>query len=177
MALKKNQPKLHEAIQSYMQSHAINKEHCLKDSFDDSHGRCVRRRYFSCDVTHIQESEKWKGLQSAIAVETISSQDLSPTVKAEWRYYISSHSPQSSLLPDYVRNHWGIENKVHWILDVHLKEDDDRKAERKSAKAFAVLRRIALNIVRTKDQNPKRSLRRRFKRAWWDNLYLLNLLL
>jgi len=61
-------------------------------------------------------------------------------------------------------------------LDVQLGEDADRKAERLSAKAFAVLKRIALNIVRTKDTNSKCSLRRKFKCTAWDNDYLLNLL-
>ena len=70
----------------------------------------------------------------------------------------------------------GIENKVHWVLDVHLKEDDDQKAARKSARSFALLRRIALNIVRTKDTTKKRSVRRKLKRSGWDNEYLLTML-
>ena len=76
----------------------------------------------------------------------------------------------------YIRNHWGIENKLHWVLDVHLKEDSDQKAERKSARSFAILRRIELNIVRSKDEKSKRSLRGRLKRSGWDDGYLLSLL-
>lgn len=80
------------------------------------------------------------------------------------------------MLPTYIRNHWGIENKLHWILDVHLKEDNDQKAERKSARSFALMKRIALNIVRSKDLNTKVSARRKLKRTCWDNDYLLSLL-
>ncbi len=80
-------------------------------------------------------------------------------------------------MPDYIRNHWGIENKLHWVLDVQLKEDDDQKSERKSARSFALLKRIALNIVRTKDKTPKRSVKRKLKRAGWDNNYLISLLI
>lgn len=56
-----------------------------------------------------------------------------------------------------------------------MKEDDDQKSERKSARSFALLKRIALNIVRTKDTTPKRSLKRKLKHSGWDDSYLLNM--
>ena len=102
--------------------------------------------------------------------------DSNRKVSAEWRYYLSSHKCTDKRLPDYIRNHWGIENKLHWVLDVHLKEDNDQKSERKSARSFALLKRIALNIVRTKDTTPKRSLRRKLKHPAWDDNYLLEML-
>lgn len=68
-------------------------------------------------------------------------------------------------------------HKLHWVLDVQFKEDNDQKAERKSTRSFALLRRIALNIVRTRDTTPKRSVRRKLKRSGWDNNYLKDLLL
>ena len=83
---------------------------------------------------------------------------------------------QNDKLPNYIRNHWGIENKLHWVLDVHLKEDGDQKAERKSVRSFAILKRIALNVVRSHDPHSKRSLRGRLKRSGWSNEYLLSLL-
>jgi predicted transposase YbfD/YdcC len=175
LGLKKNQPSLYEAVEKHMQEDAINHDHCLKDYFEEAHGRVTRRRYFSCCIKHIKESKKWTGLCAAVAVETITSSPNNPT-QAEWRYYITSHDHSNKALPDYIRNHWGIENKLHWVLDVNLGEDADRKIERNSAKAFASLKRIALNIVRTKDAKSKRSLRRKFKCAGWDNNYLLNLL-
>jgi len=73
-------------------------------------------------------------------------------------------------MPQYVRNHWGIVNKLHWILDVHMHEDNDQKAERRSVRSYAMLKRIAANIVRTKDSTPKR------RRASYHNEYLLSLL-
>lgn len=75
-----------------------------------------------------------------------------------------------------MRNHWGIENKLHWILDVHMNEDDDQKTERKSVRSFALMKRMALNILRSKDTTPKRSIRRKIKRAALDPSYLLSLL-
>ncbi len=115
--------------------------------------------------------------QSAIAVETIRSVTHQGKTTAQWRYYISSHDAKTPVLTQMIRNHWSIENNLHWVLDVQMGEDNDRKSERRSSKAFAVLKRIVLNVVRVKDKDPKRSLRRRFKRAGWDNDYLLSLLI
>lgn len=176
LSLKKNHPKLYEAVSSHLQENCINSDHRLKDYFDKGHGRLVRRRYFCSGVKAIPLAHDWQGLQSVIAVETISSKNIDQNTTSEWRYYLSSHQANQSLLPDMIKNHWSIENKLHWVLDVHLKEDDDRKAERKSAKAFAALRRMALNIVRVKDSKPKKSLRRKLKCAGWDHDYLLTLL-
>jgi len=177
LGLKKNHRKFYEAVETYTQNEIINAPHRLKDEFEKSHGRTVRRRYFACDSSKIKESSEWSGIKSVIAVETITSSDIEQKVTAQWRYYISSHQADNQLLADYIRNHWSIES-AHWILDVHLKEDDDRKAEAKSAKAFGVLRRIALNIARQKQDSSKRkrSLRGKFKLAGWDNNYLLELL-
>ncbi len=176
LALKKNHPKFYERVSLYCHEKIIKTSHCLKDYFDDSRGRCVRRRYFSGDIRHIEGAEKWAGLKSVVALETIRSFDNQEKTTSDWKYYLSSHEATNVDLPDMIRNHWSIENKLHWVLDVHLGEDNDRKSERRSAKAFAVLKRIALNVVRTKDNDPKRSLRRRFKMAGWDNDYLLKLL-
>ena len=117
--------------------------------------------------------------KSILAVETISSKSNNSAagIRAQWRYYLSSHASNNKELPNYIRNHWGIENKLHWILDVHFKEDDDQKAERRSVRSFALLKRIALNIVRSKDKTPKKSMRRKLKRSAWDNQYLTNILL
>ena len=113
-----------------------------------------------------------------MAVETISSKNNNPTheTSAEWRYFLSSHKSSDKRLPTYILNHWSIENKLHWVLDVHMKEDNDQKSERRSARSFAILKRIALNVVRTKDTTPKRSLRRKLKHSAWDNDYLLRML-
>ena len=176
LALKENHPKFYETITKHMQENSIEAQNCLKDYFDASHGRVVRRRYFGCDVSLLNGAENWAGIKSAIAVETISSNNNDPKVTAEWRYYISSRPHTDKDLPDTIRNHWSIENKLHWVLDVTMKEDNDQKSERKSAKSFALLRRIALNIMRVKNINPKKSIRGKFKRAGWDDEFLMSLL-
>jgi predicted transposase YbfD/YdcC len=177
--LKKNHPTLYEAAIALKAQEGENDKNRLYDAFDDGHGRLVRRRYFSYDARTLPAIDDWEGAKSLIAVETISSKtnDPSKQVTSQWRYYLSSHSCNNPKLPEYIRHHWGIENKLHWVLDVQFKEDNDQKAERKSTRSFALLRRIALNIVRTRDTTPKRSVRRKLKRSGWDNDYLKGLLL
>ena len=178
LGLKLNHPKLYEAVQEHIKQEGENSENRLFDAFDCSHGRKVRRRYFGYNISKLPGIRDWPSAKTAVAVETISSKDNDPNhkVSTEWRYYLSSHECNDKRLPDYIRNHWSIENKLHWVLDVHLKEDCDQKAERKSARSFSLLKRIALNIVRTKDKTPKRSLRRKLKHSAWDNDYLLSML-
>jgi predicted transposase YbfD/YdcC len=177
LSLKKNQPKLYEAVTSYMKENAQDQRaYLIEDSFDETHNRLVRRRYFACPIAHLKLAVKWPGLKTAIAVETISTRSRTSKATADWRYYVSSHSSKNAHLAQYIRNHWGIENRLHWVLDVQMNEDNDLKSERKSAKAFATLRRIALNIVRTKDQTPKCSVRRKMLKAAWNEDNLLNLL-
>ena len=191
LALKKNQPKLYKAVDHYMQTEGRNKIFLKDDEFEDGHDRTVRRRYFASSPT-IEElidykdfkdyknyknhkNNKWSKLNTVIAVETISRTKFAP-VTSNWRYYLSSHLPDHPKLANYIRNHWSIENRLHWSLDVQMNEDNDTKSERRSTRAFATLRRIALNIVRTKDQTKKRSTRRKMLVASWKEENLMKLL-
>lgn len=178
LGLKRNHPKLYCEAVDHIKKTGANSNNMLHDSFDDKHGRAVRRRYFGYDIKGISQAKDWAGAKSIIAVETISSKTNDPEgkVSCNWRYYLSSHLAGNKKLPDYIRQHWGIENKLHWVLDVHMKEDNDQKAERKSARSFALIKRIALNIVRSKKEVKKISLKARLKRCGWDNDYLLSLL-
>ncbi len=178
LGLKKNHPKLYKAVEDHIKIEGENDKNRLFDAFDEGHGKLVRRRCFGYNISSLPETNDWYNAKTVVAVETISSKNNDPNhkVSSEWRYYLSSHASTNKELPKYIRNHWGIENKLHWVLDVNLKEDDDQKFERKSARSFALLKRIALNIVRSKDTNPKKSLRRKLKRSAWDNEYLISLL-
>ena len=178
LGLKRNHPRLYDAVKQLVKATGESDKNRLKDGFDDSHGRCVRRRYFGYDVSKLPEIEEWFGAKTVVAVETISSKDNDPkrTRTAEWRYFLSNHHHLDNRLPGYIRNHWSIENKLHWVLDVHMKEDADQKSERNSARSFSLIKRIVLNIVKTKDTTPKRSLKRKLKHPAWDNDHLLKML-
>ena len=74
-----------------------------------------------------------------------------------------------------IRTHWGIENALHWVLDVTFREDDSRVRDRRAARNLAVLRRIAINLV-DRDRSAKASVRARRKKAAWNGDYMLQLL-
>jgi predicted transposase YbfD/YdcC len=108
--LKGNHPKLYQAVQDHIEKQGEDSAHKLHDSFDKSHGRDVRRRYFGYDISALPETSDWDEARTVIAVETIRSKDNDPThkVSAHWRYYLSSHPADCNKMPDYIRNHWNI---------------------------------------------------------------------
>lgn len=127
LGLKNNHPKLLQAAMALKKDKGENAIYRLLDAFDERHGRVVRRRYFRYDASCLPNIDKWSGAKSILAVETIPAKsNVSKSgVRTKWCYYLSSHTPNNKELPNYIRNHWGIENKLHWILDVHFKEDND----------------------------------------------------
>ena len=90
-------------------------------------------------------------------------------------YYITSLRPDTVWLNRSIRQHWGIENKLHWVLDVGFGEDLDRKRAGHAAQNFSVLNRIALNLLK-QDKTSKRGVHGKRLKVGWDNDYLLHLL-
>jgi predicted transposase YbfD/YdcC len=90
------------------------------------------------------------------------------------RYFISSLESDAESMLRAVRSHWGIENQLHWVLDITFREDDSRIRRGNGAENFAVLRHIALNLLTR--ENSKRSLKAKRKRAARDDDYLLAVL-
>lgn len=138
------------------------------------HGRHEVRRYWMTERLPVPLRQiQWKGLRSLGMVEAV--RTMNGKTSVERRYYISSLPADAHRLAEAVRGHWGIENQVHWVLDMVFDEDHSRMRERQSAANFAMLRRLALNILR-QDQTGKLSIRRKRLKAGWDNNYLKSLL-
>ena len=87
------------------------------------------------------------------------------------RYYLLSKYMSAKRLLHVTRSHWSIENQLHWVLDVHFAEDANRARKDNAPENLAILRRLALNILRTLPH--RASLRRKIKRAGWDNAFLM----
>lgn len=176
IGLKKNQPKLYEAVENYAKEAVSNRENLVSDYFDDSHGRTVRRRYFTFEVPHEISKLGFSKMKTVIATETISSSKYKAGVSAEWRYYLTDHDKSNSKLPTYIRGHWQVES-MHWCLDVHLNDDKDKKYEKNAAENFAKTKRFLLSLVKSKPpKGKKRSLRSNLKQVGWDLEYLVSLL-
>ena len=120
LALKHNHQKAYTAVTEHCHQHI---EHNLPwrdaqhvfDAFDDSHGRTVRRRVWTMtDLAPLPALEKWPGLQSVIAVETIRTAHQQAPVTSDYRFYLSSLARSASICATMIRQHWEIENTLHW---------------------------------------------------------------
>ena len=109
----------------------------------------MRRRVFACtDLEPLAALADWPGLTTVLAVENIRGINGRGKVTAEIRYYLSSAQLPPKRLATAIRSHWGIENGLHWVLDVGFNEDASRVRERTAARNLALLRKIALNFAR-----------------------------
>ena len=175
LAVKDNQPKLFEDIQSLLDTRMMSGELQSFQTREKGHGRVETRQYFlSTDLDGIRNAQEWPGLAAIGMVESrreVLGKDKKPSV--ERRYFISTvvNLPKFAEL---VRGHWSTENQQHWILDVQLREDE-HQLHGKAAKNLAVLRRMSLNLLR-RDQEDKRSTGRRRVRAMLDDAYRETLL-
>lgn len=103
--------------------------------------------------------KKWAGLASVARIQTETTMKKSGEISIETSYYISSLPSDAQLILSSRRQHWGIENKVHWLLDVVFKEDQSRIRDRNSAQNFSALRRLALNMIK-RETSSNASVRR-----------------
>jgi predicted transposase YbfD/YdcC len=146
------------------------------DAFDESPGRLVRRRVFACpDVSVLATLQGWPNLAAVLAVETIRGVSGTGKVTAEIRHFVSSAQGPPETLALAIRRHWCVENGRHWVLDVGFREDDSRVRERSAARNLALLRRIALNLVRA-GGSLKASLKGKRKPAAWDDRFMATLM-
>lgn len=179
IALKKNQGNLYKNVEEIFKE-AIAKgfegfKYSDYHTKEDEHGREEIRHYLM--LSDIQEridpGKKWMNLQSVGMVEYI--RKVNGKTKVETRYYISSLTDNAKLLGESVRSHWGIENSLHWVLDVALREDDCRIRKDNAPQNFAVLRHIAVNAV-GKEKSQKLGIKNKQVCAGWDNEYLEKIL-
>jgi predicted transposase YbfD/YdcC len=148
------------------------------EQVDGGHGRIETRRVWSTAVLDgLGACERWPGLSSLVMVESI--RQLGGEESLEQRYYISSlpgttdHDAQR--LNRIIRTHWEIENRVHWVLDVAMGEDANRARKGESAQNLALMRKLALNLLR-QEKSVQLGIAAKQKRAGWDHDYLLKIL-
>lgn len=183
IAVKGNQLTLAESIKDWfdaVEAGTLDRPFWEHTSIDKDHGRIdTRRCVTTSDVDWLKtQGCDWMGLQSLVMIEStrefINGKHCGQR-STERRYYISSLPAQAQEQNQIVRAHWGIENGLHWVLDVVFKEDDCRIRVGDGAENFAILRRIALNILK-QDTTVKAGVAARRKKAGWDGEYLQHLL-
>jgi predicted transposase YbfD/YdcC len=178
LAVKDNQPKLHEAIKDLFsderQDELLRMSHRQHQTSEKGHGRIDNRCYV---LVKIPRNASWKhGWPGAtavgMAVRTTEKSD--GTTSGDVRYFITSCYLSGKRFTQAVRGHWGIENSLHWVLDVTFDEDQTRTRERFAARNLSWLRRFAISLL--KRHPSKHSIKGKSEMAGWNNEFLMEVL-
>jgi len=179
LQVKKNHAGLHDVMEEMfdeLTGRGIpGAQHVFHEDVDASHGRVETRRIWTTDWTAwYADRKKWEGLQSFVCVESV--REVGQERSTERRYYISDlDGRDAKTMLGYVRGHWGIENKLHWSLDVTFREDDLRQRVGHSAENLSRIRRLALNLLR-QDKSVKVGAKAKRLKACLEESYLLRIL-
>jgi predicted transposase YbfD/YdcC len=178
LALKGNQGSLHDDVQLFMDdamAHGFPGPHDTYECTEKSHGRIETRTCWVCDqVDWLNQRHHWQGLTSIAAIECKRTIDEKTTT--ERRYFISSHSGRcAQKIATLVRNHWRVENELHWILDVCFAEDSCRVRSQNAAENLARIRRMVLMLLKN-DKTCKLGIKSKRAKAAYDRNYMLTLL-
>jgi predicted transposase YbfD/YdcC len=177
-SLKGNQGNLHKEVELFFQDAKRNGNKELDPqtytTVDGDHGRIETRHYtLTACVNWFEEKSKWKKLTTFGMVE--STREIGDKITQETRYFISSLPCDVKRFAQAARDHWGVENGLHWCLDISFREDDSRARTGHASENLATMRRFALSLIK---QDPLRKIgvKASRKRAGWSNDYLLHLL-
>ena len=176
LALKGNQGTLREDVELFA---AEQKAKDFKDAtvtrdttVDGDHGRIeTRATTVIHDVAWLQERHLWPGLKGVVMVD--SRRELGDKIEHETRFYITSLSVPASQMGPLVRDHWAVENSLHWVMDMVFRDDECRLRTEHAPANFTTLKHIALNLIRR--AKSKDSIRLRRKVAAWDDDFLASL--
>jgi len=181
LALKENQGSLYQdvvlAFREAMDTGFRDVAHDYHQTTDSGHGRLEIRRCWTIRdeeyLRYFARDEHWPSLQSVAMVEAECW--VGDTVSRERCYFISSLPGEAEELARAVRSHWGIENGLHWVLDIAFREDECLVRQGHAAESFAVLRHIALNLLK-QETTSRRGIKGKRLKAGWDTDYLLKVL-
>lgn len=171
MGLKGNQSTLHEAVEDYFTvAHATDfraVRYNYQEELDHGHGRLEIRRYWiTDDLSTLPELGAWKQLRSIGMVERETQEG--GNVSRERRYFIASLPPEAKRFAYAVRGHWGVENELHWRLDVVFREDESRIRQGNAPAIMTAIRHLCLNLFQ-KESSKMSIKKKRLKAAWNDD--------
>jgi len=181
LAVKGNQPNLHKDIWMYFDECLCNESQYfegnrLKTS-EKGHGRIEKRKYYlETDIAWLTQKTEWSGIKAIGMVECET--DRNGKITTERRHYITTLT-EAEKFAEAVRAHWGVENSLHWCMDVTFREDASTISVNHAAENFAVVRRIALNLTKHYDTGAKEkmSVRAKLKKCEYDADFMSDVLL
>jgi predicted transposase YbfD/YdcC len=181
LALKANQGSMHQDVITMVQEGLATQfkeiAHHTKQSVEKGHGRIERRRYWLIDdeqyLAYLNPAGKWANLRGIGVVQ--SEREVNGVSSSETRYYLCSIGSVAELV-EGARGHWSIENSLHWVLDIAFREDQNRTRIDHSAHNFAILRHIALNLLKA-EKTAKVGVKVKRLKCGWNEDYLLKVLL
>jgi len=181
LAVKENQGHLYEDVVATFgeaeQRQFEHVPHTYAKTTNKGHGRVEIRECWVIErldyIEALRTAEDWAELHSLIMVRA--ERRLDGQVSVERRYFISSRPDPAERQLAVIRSHWGIENELHWCLDVAFHDDDSRIRKGDGAQNFSFLRRLALTLLK-RETTAKMGLKAKRHKAGWDNAYLLTVL-
>jgi predicted transposase YbfD/YdcC len=180
LALKDNQPTLHRDVADFLiEQRAVGFKDCAAGSSathqttDADHGRIeTRHHWITSDIAWLrQRHPAWPDLTSIAMIEAERQEPGKPATR-QTRFYIASIAPDAVEFARAARQHWGIENGLHWVLDVILREDECRIRKRNGPANFATIRHITLNLLQRTNTAKKKSIRIKRGLAALDETFL-----
>ena len=178
LAVKDNQPTLHQAIEAFFGAHLEddlrNVPHRRHETREKGHGRCDERYYYLAKLPHdFPLRKEWPSVK-AIGMAVRMTEKGDGTMSEDVRFFIASRYLSGQRFAQAVRGHWGIENSLHWVLDVTFDEDQSRTRKRHMANNLSWLRRFAISLLK---QHPsKHSIKGKSEMAGWNNDFLMQVL-
>ena len=167
ISLKGNQSTMHEEIRAFMLNPAFNKSFASARTVDCSRGKVVTRTCWqTAEIDWFEDRAAWKGLRSACMVKSEAYDKKTGETTAETRFFISSLPVDPARALKAIRSHWAIE-AMHWVLDMEFDEDRSRARSGHSAENLAMLRHVALNVLRL-DRSVFGGINRKRKELTWD---------
>lgn len=173
LALKGNHSALHDDVRLFLEAEiGKTKDSKITDSYeeiDKGHGRIEHRICYVSDQIHwLEQRKQWRDLKTVIMVESHVS--VGERTTTEQRYFISSLAANAKQIAEAIRSHWAVENSLHWVLDVTLREDDSRVRKDHAPENMAMVRHIILNMLQnTKKKFKDMSIKRLQKKAGWGD--------